>query len=149
LGEIPIFLPVGVGVGGFVKIGQIIRPISAWTHRKELRKAVEALYGVARGIGETTHHIVALNDRRADRARAILKKFGIGIDEGVNGVFLPASTKSPNPKGALVHSTLHTNAYYDRVEFALTKAKTKADAIRTLKRIRETLLDGTFHHANF
>jgi hypothetical protein len=147
LGEIPIFLPVGVGTGAFVKMGQIIRPISAWTHRKALRNAVEALHGVARGAGETTHHIVALNDPRAKEARKLLAKFGIDIDDGVNGVFLPASTKSPNPKGAMVHSKLHTNAYYFKVESYLGKAKSKQDLINRLQRIRETLLDGSFHNA--
>jgi hypothetical protein len=86
LGEIPIFLPAGVGTGAMFKIKTVIQPVSAWAHRKKLRNAVEALYGFERGTGETTHHIVALNDPRAKEARKILDKFGIDIDDGVNGV---------------------------------------------------------------
>lgn len=88
-----------------------------------------------------------LSDDSAKVVRKILAKFGIDIDNGANGVFLPATTKSVNPKGALVHSTLHTNDYYIKVERVLREAKTQADAIQKLKRMRETLLDGTFHHA--
>lgn len=88
-----------------------------------------------------------LSDDRAKVVRKILAKFGIEIDDGVNGVFFPATTKSVNPKGALVHSTLHTNDYYSRINDVLKAAKNRADAFQKLKRIRETLLDGTLHHA--
>jgi A nuclease family of the HNH/ENDO VII superfamily with conserved AHH len=154
LGDIPIYLPVGVGAGGFVKMGQfvnvskIVASISGSAHRYRLEKALKKLtVPILRGKGESLHHIVAWDDERAKLAREVLKKFKIDIDDAANGVFLPATTKSVNPKGALVHSTLHTDAYYEKIDDLLIAAKTRADAIQKLKRIRETLLDGTFHHA--
>jgi hypothetical protein len=47
----------------------------------------------------------------------------------------------------MVHSKLHTNEYYRKVNKYLGEAISHADAVKRLKRIRETLLDGTFHNA--
>jgi hypothetical protein len=152
LGDIPIYLPVGVGGGGaFVKIGQfvnvskIVASISASAHRYRLEKALKALkVPILRGPGESLHHIVAWDDDRAKMARGILKKFKIDIDDAANGVFLPATTKSVNPKGAMVHSTLHTDDYYRKVNRALLSAKNRRDAIKKLEEIRESLLKGAY-----
>jgi hypothetical protein len=148
LGEIPIFLPVGMSGGGIVKAGTLLKNIAGRAHRRALEKALAALpVPILREAGKSLHHIVAWDDRRAKGARELLDKFKINIDEAINGVFLPATLKSPNPKGAMVHSTLHTDDYYLTVERYLQKAKSRDDAIRRLTKIRETLLDGTFHHA--
>jgi hypothetical protein len=152
LGDIPIYVPVGVGGGGaFVKMGQfvnvnkIVASISASAHRYRLEKALKALKPpILRGTGESLHHVVAWDDPRAAGARKILDGFGIDIDHAPNGVFLPATTKSPNPKGAMVHSTLHTNEYYFKVEQKLVGAKNQGEAIKVLQEIREALLKGTF-----
>ena len=45
--------------------------------------------GIERAPGYVTHHIVAGGSRFAQRTRAILRGFGIGIDDAANGVFLP------------------------------------------------------------
>lgn len=68
--------------------------------------------GVERPIGAAAHHIVAGAARVAQPARDVLQKFNIGINNAVNGVFLPANVNSPNPAGSTVHSTMHTNSYY-------------------------------------
>ena len=57
-----------------------------------------------RQAGESLHHMIAHGDDRADFARGILEKFKINVDDAWNGVFLPATSKSPNPKGSIVHS---------------------------------------------
>lgn len=149
LGEIPVFLPISVNGGGvFVPIGKLMGTMTARAHRRALEAAVKLPpFNMKRGAGEALHHMVGLASEHAERARKVLKKFKIGIDEGYNGVYLPASTKSPNPKGALVHSKLHTKAYYDKVNLFLESAKTQQEVIEKLQRIRETLLDGTFHNA--
>ena len=52
-----------------------------------------------------SHHIVAGYSRKAAETRKILKKFGVGINEAVNGVFLP-TTKGVSP--ACYHPKLQT-----------------------------------------
>lgn len=100
LGDIPIYLPVGVGAGGFVKMGQfvnvskIVASISASVHRYRLEKALKKLtVPILRGKGEALHHIVSWDDPRAARARKILDGFGIGIDDAPNGVLDPLSSR--------------------------------------------------------
>lgn len=148
LGEIPIFLPVGVGPGGFMPIGKLIGGMSARAHRYALEAAMKLPpFNMTRQAGQALHHIVGLADEEAELARRILKKFKVHIDEAYNGVYLPASTKSPNPMGSMVHSKLHTKEYYRKVNKFLGVAKSRQDVIERLERIRKTLLDGTFHDA--
>ena len=59
-----------------------------------------------------------------------------------NGVFLPATTASQNVAGAAVHSTLHTNAYYQAVNQMLLGATNRAEAEAALKAIGQALLSG-------
>lgn len=73
-----------------------------------------------------------LLDLAAAPAREVLKRWGIGINDAANGVFLPATLKSPNPIGAAVHSTLHTEAYYQAVNRALRRVKTRQEALQVL-----------------
>ncbi|KKP63777.1 MAG: hypothetical protein UR61_C0065G0003 [candidate division WS6 bacterium GW2011_GWE1_34_7] len=52
----------------------------------------EALYksgekGLGQGL-DAAHHIVAGGSRFAEKTREILKKFGVGINDAVNGAFL-------------------------------------------------------------
>jgi hypothetical protein len=85
---------------------------------RALARALEKA-GHTRPKGAAVHHIVA-----------------------ANGVFLPATRKSPNSTGAAVHSTLHTKEYYKIVNQMLEKAKSKADAEGILRRIHHSLLAG-------
>ncbi|HRI71094.1 MAG TPA: AHH domain-containing protein [Polyangium sp.] len=93
---------------------------------------------------DETHHIVAHGAEKAKGARDILAKFGIDIDNPANGVYLPATKNSPNPNGSIVHSVLHTDKYYEKVELLLDNAKTQKDAIQTLQKIQRMLENGTF-----
>jgi hypothetical protein len=72
----------------------------------------------------------------------VLQRFGIGINEAANGVFLPTSRTAPNAMGLAVHSTTHTNAYYITVNNALAQATTRAQAEAALDVIRQLLLAG-------
>ena len=56
--------------------------------------------------------MVAEADQRAEDARAILRRTGIGIHDPVN--LLPLRTE--------VHQGLHTDAYYQSVNTAITTA---------------------------
>lgn len=82
--------------------------------------------------------------RAAAQARAVLQRFGIGINDAVNGAFLPASRASQNLTGAAVHAGLHTNAYYQAVNQLLGSATTRAEAEAALQAIRQALLSGEF-----
>jgi hypothetical protein len=108
---------------------------------RALGRALEAA-GHVRPPGSAAHHIVSGSAPEAAQARAVLQKFGIGIDEAVNGVFLPANRAASNPAGAAVHSTLHTNEYYQKMTRMLSAATTRAEAEAALNAIRQALLSG-------
>jgi hypothetical protein len=101
--------------------------------------------GIIRPANAAAHHIVAANDPRAAAARGILAGAGIGIDDAVNGVYLPAKQNVPNPTGADVHSTLHTDAYYNEVQLRLTRRGNQS-VQGILQQIRQELQAGTFPH---
>lgn len=98
--------------------------------------------GVARPANSAAHHIVAGGSQRAAPARAALDRFGIDINRSANGVFLPANRAVPNPSGSAVHSTLHTNRYYDEVNRLLGGATTRQEALDVLDYIRGELVAG-------
>jgi hypothetical protein len=106
-----------------------------------LGRSLEAA-GHTRPPGSAAHHIVAGNAERAEPARRILQEFGIGINDAANGVFLPATGKSPNAMGAAVHASLHSNRYYTTVNKMLGQAQTRDQALGILARIRRMLLEG-------
>lgn len=108
---------------------------------RALGKALEAA-GHARPPGAAAHHIVAGKAAAAAKARDVLQRFGIGINDAVNGLFLPTMRSSPNPSGAAVHSTLHTKRYYNTVNQILDVARTRAEVEAILRALRESLLSG-------
>jgi hypothetical protein len=111
------------GLEGAFKLGGNARASS-----RALGRALESA-GTARPAGSAAHHLVAGSAERAAPARAILRRFDIGINDAANGAFLPV-----NP-----HRTLHTNDYYDSVNSALGQATTRAEALEALTAIRESL----------
>jgi hypothetical protein len=110
---------------------------------RELSRALEAA-GRVRPEGAATHHIVAGRAPVAARAREILQKFGIGLNEAENGVYLPRDRFSSNPTGAAVHTRVHTIAYYRAVTRALARATTKQQAIDILRFIARKLESGGY-----
>ena len=74
----------------------------------------------------------------------MLQRLGIDINDAGNGVFLPARMTSPNPTGAAVHSSLHTNAYYRQVNALLGQTTTRDEALEVLAIVRGQLLSGGF-----
>jgi len=107
--------------------------------RKNLKKAGEK----EPNYPNHAHHIVAggSENKFAKEARVVLAKFNIGIDDAVNGVFLP-SVKGVSK--ATYHRGMHTDAYFKKVNWLLDKAKSKEKAIRALNKIAKKLLEGTF-----
>jgi hypothetical protein len=76
----------------------ISRAYASYALRRALTNA-----GFVAKTGEEAHHMVAFKDERASAARAILKKFGIGINDAENGVFLPASKEEAKLVGSAAH----------------------------------------------
>ena len=100
--------------------------------------------GVPRPPDTAAHHIVPYGDRRAQRIRDLLGSFNppIDLNSAANGVFLPSRPGSTAP-GAY-HPSLHSNDYYDALAQDFDYVENREDAINTLDRIRERLLDGTY-----
>jgi hypothetical protein len=100
---------------------------------RALGRALESS-GEVRAPGSVAHHLVAENDRRADEARQILVDQGIGISQGVNGMFHPA----------VAHRPMHTNTYYDAVNDTLRGSTSRAEVEERLKGIKKGIEDDTF-----
>ncbi len=79
--------------------------------------------------GSHAHHIVASGSKFAEPARAALQRFGIGIDDAANGVFLPAE----------IHNKIHTGAYYDMVNSALSQVTSREQALGVLSMLRKQI----------
>jgi A nuclease family of the HNH/ENDO VII superfamily with conserved AHH len=110
---------------------------------RALGRAMERA-GHSRSKGHAAHHIVAKKADGAKRARAVLDKFGIDLDDAANGVFLPTSASRGTTAGSANHSTLHTSTYYRAVNQALDRATTHAEVLEALSAIRDGLLSGGF-----
>mgnify|MGYP000356006659 CR=1 FL=1 len=95
---------------------------------RALGRALEAA-GHVRPPGSAAHHIVAGRAERAAPARAVLDRFGIGINDAANGAFLRSGA----------HNGLHTNAYYETVNSALSQATTRQEALQVLDALRRGL----------
>jgi RHS repeat-associated protein len=100
------------------------------------------LVGTERLALTAEHHIVAQGSPKAAEAREILAGFGIDIHGQPNRVFLPSLSTSSAP--GMLHTTLHTNVYYNEVNTLFRGATSRADALQVLRTIRADLLHGTF-----
>ncbi|MBI3837461.1 MAG: AHH domain-containing protein [Planctomycetia bacterium] len=113
--------------------------------RKLARNMVKA--GIERPAGTAAHHIVPATLEKfigAKKAREILSKFGISVENAANGVYLPS--KFDDAVKAAYHGSIHSRRYSDEVYKRLQKARTKEDALLILNKIRKELLTGTFPH---
>jgi RHS repeat-associated protein len=108
----------------------------------KLRKAMNAAGKPEPATPHSPHHIVAGNSPKAAPARAQLDKFGIGVNDAENGVWLPRSSSSPNPNGMSVHSKIHTNEYYDRVNDLMSGARNRSEALDVIEHMRQQLIGG-------
>jgi len=84
--------------------------------------------------GSAAHHIVAALAPAAQEARDALLRVGIGINDVVNGVFLPIPQ----------HAKLHTEVYFTRVNEMLRGLSTRVEVEAALREISRQLQAGTF-----
>jgi hypothetical protein len=106
--------------------------LGSWSSRALTRALIRL--GIARRAGVDTHHIVAGRAEKADPARKVLERFGIGLDDATNGAFLPEAQ----------HDHLHTNVYYDAVNGELAAARSRSEAEQILRSIARRLAEGRF-----
>ncbi|MFE0132444.1 DUF6531 domain-containing protein [Streptomyces sp. NPDC059037] len=98
--------------------------------------------GIPRPVETAAHHMVASTSKKAAAARAQLQRHGIDINDADNGVFLPKGSASPNPNGTAVHSKVHTNKYYDTVNYLMSGTRNADEARDVLKYMRAGMLAG-------
>ncbi|MBT2480365.1 polymorphic toxin-type HINT domain-containing protein [Streptomyces sp. ISL-94] len=108
----------------------------------KLRKAMNAAGDMEPSTPHSPHHIVAGNSPKAAAARAQLDKFGIGVNDAENGVWLPRSSSSPNPNGMSVHSKIHTDEYYKYVNKLMAGARNRNEALDVIGHVRRQLQGG-------
>ena len=136
LGAMPL-VPSYSTVNTGANIAEVaIKPSSKVLRNNMIKAGVEVP-----DYANAAHHIVAGTAKKASDARAILSKYKVGINDASNGVFLP-TVKGVSE--AAYHPGLHTNAYYDKVNDLLNKAKSKQEVIDILKYISGCLENGTF-----
>ncbi len=84
-------------MGTVVRAGTLMGSVTAKMHRKLLENALKyaknPLVQCVRQAGQSLHHMVAHSEPRAQRARELLAKFKIDIDEAYNGVLDPLSSR--------------------------------------------------------
>jgi HNH/ENDO VII superfamily nuclease len=137
---------VTVTVGGTVAMavgGPGAAPVDEEPSSEKLDRNMRAA-GMKRPPGTAAHHIVAGKAGFADKARAILRKFGIGINDAENGVYLPCNSKTPCEESGAIHSQLHTREYYLAVNRALEEASTREQIIEKLRDIADRLKAGGY-----
>ncbi len=103
--------------------------------------------GIKRPDKTAAHHIVPVALKKfssAERAREVLRKFGISVENAANGVYLPS--KFEDEVKAAYHGTLHTKQYFDEISRRLNKAVSKEDVLVILNGIPKDLLNGRFPH---
>lgn len=83
------------------------------------------------------HHIIG---NETPKAAAILQKYGIDINDPMNGIFLPSSGNS-GLKGT-VHKGRHKQDYYNYVENLFLNCKSKEDCYEVLDKIKSDLYNG-------
>jgi len=105
----------------------------------------------AKPRGTAAHHIVALTDRRAERALRILLKWGVDLNHEANGVYLPRHKKHVPHKAmpnAIAHSQTHTEIYHDNVIAVLADVDIpgaiRDDILDALRDIAYNLQSGNF-----
>ena len=87
------------------------------------------------------HHIVAAGAAAAKATREIIEKYGVDVNDAINGVFLPIGE---NISKAANHLTLHTQKYYDTVNEIINQVQNKEELVKVLKGIAEALQQGKF-----
>ena len=104
-------------------------------------------------VGFAAHHLIPFSDGRHEEyndARDIMAKYGINLNDAVNGVYLPH--KSDNYIGGMYHPKIHTKGYALEVRDRLQEAEAagttfvekKQNIEDALQKMRQDLMNHTF-----
>jgi hypothetical protein len=119
-------------------------------HSRTLARNIKNATGDAKHAEADAHHVVAAGDKRARRARGFLFRWGIGINDADNGLYLPKkwSSQVPGAEDATAHEVIHTTAYHLAVtaKLALTKPSNQATGRVTLRDIKFDILNNDFEY---
>lgn len=117
---------------GYDKDGGILRQNMLEVMPPNARKVIENAKNPSQA-----HHIIG---NSTPKAYEILKKYGIDINDPMNGIFLP-STGDSGLKG-VVHVGGHNYKYYEYIESMFENCKSKEDAYAILDKIKNDIYNG-------
>jgi len=114
-----------------------------YNHRRRLSDSIRAATKQPRPAATCAHHIVAHLDQAAGRSRLLLFRWGIGINDADNGVFLPAKQVGmsgfPN---AVHHMSYHQPEYHFAVYVRLVRRSNGDEGRTELRSMKSDLLAG-------
>jgi hypothetical protein len=114
-----------------------------YNHRRTLSRNIVAATSQSRPSNACAHHIVALRDPEAGLSRNLLFRWGIGINDADNGVFLPRNgTGLPGNPSAAHHTPHHSVTYHLKVYRTLNAEQDAAGGRSGLRSIKADLLSG-------
>jgi len=114
-----------------------------YNHRRTLSRNIVAATTQPRPTNSCAHHIVALRDLEASQSRALLFRWGIGINDADNGVFLPVKgVQLQGYPNATYHSPHHAATYQLTVYSQLRREKELEGGRKRLRSIKAQLLSG-------
>lgn len=120
-------------IKGEAKSGKVLRQnMFRVMTKKEKKYALNTLKN-----GNQAHHIIG---EATPKAASQLKKYGIDINDPMNGIFLPSSSRS-GLRGT-VHRGGHTQDYYNYVEQLFSNCKSKDECYEVLDKIKGDLYNG-------
>ncbi|MCK2251463.1 AHH domain-containing protein [Crossiella sp. S99.1] len=111
---------------------------------RELAKNLAKQGETRPGPGWQAHHIVPSTAKKAAPAQALLKRFGIDINDARNGIYLPQNPQISNPKGVGTHNKTFRDAYYKAVNNELAQARSADEVFEILAKIRNSLKVGNW-----
>ncbi len=115
-----------------------------YNHRRTLSTSIVSASQTPRPTAVCAHHIVALTDKDARRARIHIFQHSIGINDADNGVFLPAHQAGmPGYPLAAHHKPKHSPEYHYAVFLRVLRGKDQAGCRGQLRGIKGSLLAGT------
>jgi hypothetical protein len=119
-------------------------------HSRILSRNIKNASGEAKPADADAHHIVAAQDQRARRSRSLLFKWGIGINDKDNGLYLPKkwSSEVAGLEEATAHEVIHTFAYHLAVTARLqaTRPSNQTEGRKALCDIKYQILLNEFEY---
>ncbi len=82
------------------------------------------------------HHLIPAKDKVAQAARDILEKYGININDTVNGVYLPNSNNNNGTQG-IEHNGRHPQSYAEKVNKLITDAEQSGGKQEVLNKLND------------